>query len=74
VPEETSCNLCKAALGSARNHPGADSKCYLLTNGNPYHPVEIKVKVCPNKVCKAMHQVWPIKLGKYNILMVLLAL
>ena len=39
-------------------------KSYLLTNGNSFREIEIKVKVCTNKECKDMHQVWPIDMGK----------
>jgi hypothetical protein len=64
---EVLCKLCQTQLGASRNHPGACSKkSYLLTNGNPFLQVEIKVKICSNKSCKAMHQVWPYDLGKFS--------
>ena len=64
-PTDVFCKLCQTQLNTSRNHPGAVSKkCYLLTNGNPFYQVEIKVKICPNKSCKAMHQFWPYEIGK----------
>ena len=61
-PEEENCALCGSTLGPVSNHPGqrsADS--YLITELNP---LDIKVKTCTSKDCLAMHQWFPVDIGK----------
>ena len=64
VPSQTTCDLCASPLSAARRHPGQgpDDVSYLLTP-SIFRAVEIQVKLCTNKDCKAMHQVWPINQG-----------
>ena len=66
VPSQTMCDLCASLLSAGRRHPGQgpDDVSYLLTT-SIFRAVEIQVKFCMNKDCKAMHQVWPINQGKF---------
>lgn len=66
VPIEESCGLCSGQLSPARPHPGqkAGKMSFLLTNTVPFLPVEILVKFCNTESCKAMHQVFPLEMGK----------
>ncbi|XP_068736610.1 uncharacterized protein [Montipora capricornis] len=68
VPSQSTCDLCASPLSAGRRHPGQgpDDVSYLLTPWI-FSSVEILVKVCTNKECKAMHQVWPINQGLFNI-------
>ena len=64
-PEEENCALCGSSLGPVSNHPGqrsADS--YLITELNPFKKIDIKVKTCTSKDCLAMHQRFPVDIGK----------
>jgi hypothetical protein len=62
-PEECKCSLCGSALSTSRSHPGQSGSSYLLTENNPFKSITIRVKVCTNNNCKAMHQVFPIDIG-----------
>ena len=62
VPSHT---MCASLLSAGRLHPGQgpdDVSCLLTPS--IFRAVEIQVKFCTNKDCKAMHQVWPINQGK----------
>ena len=63
------CDLCASPLSAGRRHPGQgpDDVSYLLTP-SIFSAVEIQVKFCTNKDCKAMHQVWPINQGKLFVI------
>ena len=66
VPPQRTCDLCASPLSGSRGHPGQgrDDVSYLLTPWI-FSAVEIQVKVCTNRDCKAMHQVWPINHARY---------
>lgn len=57
IPKDVTCRLCGSILGQPRCHPGSKGSAFLVTNGNPFLTVNIKVKMCSNKDCQAMHQV-----------------
>ena len=76
MPSSTECELCGSPLLDCRRHPGQGQEdlSYLITP-SIFLSVEIKVKFCSNKSCKAMHQAWPIDQGNLfnDCLIVLLA-
>lgn len=67
VPCQSNCVLCGSPLSGGRKHPGQgrEDLSYLITPWI-FRPVHIQVKICTNKDCKAMHQVWPIDKGKHH--------
>ena len=69
-PTDQICKLCSSPLSEPMFHPGRKGKSYLLTEMNPFKEVVINVKFCKNNQCKAMHQSFPIDIGKhaYNML------
>ena len=66
IPEEVICLLCGSALGEPRCHPSSRGKALLLTNINAFLSVDVRVKMCSNKDCQAMHQPDVHKCGKFN--------
>jgi len=62
-PDEQNCSLCSSELSPPTSHPGQSGNSYLLTESNAFKKVVIQVKICKNKQCKAMHQVFPIHVG-----------
>ena len=66
VPTDEVCKLCSSPLSQAMCHPGQKGKSYLLTEMNPFKEIEIRVKVCKNIQCKAMHQSFPTDIGKHE--------
>ena len=64
APHNTDCQLCNSDVSSAIRHPGQKGKSYLLTELNSFKTIAIKVKVCQNKECKAIHQSLPYDIGK----------
>ena len=74
MPSSTECELCGSPLLDCRRHPGQGQEdlLYLITPVI-FISVEIKVKFCSNRSCKAMHQAWPIDKGNlFNNCLVLL--
>ena len=74
MPSSTECELCGSPLLDCRRHPGQGQEdlSYLITPVI-FISVEIKVKFCSNRSCKAMHQAWPIDKGNlFNNCLVLL--
>ena len=74
MPSSTECELCGSPLLDCRRHPGQGQEdlLYLITPVI-FMSVEIKVKFCSNRSCKAMHQAWPIDKGNlFNNCLVLL--
>ena len=65
-PSESMCCLCHNPLGPPVIPQGrdADGHSYLLTNLNPFRRVEILVRKCQNKRCKAVHHLFPYQLGR----------
>ena len=68
-PECDCCRLCGSQLSIPRPHPGQKTGAvsYLLTNGVPFLPVTVFVKLCLKTQCKAMHQVFLFDIGEYII-------
>ncbi|KAJ7339476.1 high mobility group [Desmophyllum pertusum] len=68
VPHSSHCDVCGSALTAAQRHPGQgqNDPSYIVMPCS-FRLVEIKVKFCTNKNCKAMHQVWPVEQGLFNI-------
>ena len=64
-PSDLNCKLCGALLSVPRRHPGQNTNYvqYLITPGCIFKPIDIKVKLCTNVQCHAMHQVWPVDQG-----------
>ena len=62
-PEANNCELCQSPLNHPITHPGQKGNSYLITANNPFKKVTIKVKMCSNKNCRAMHRVFPINIG-----------
>ena len=65
VPNNNQCELCNCVLSSAISHPGQKGRSYLLTELNPFKDISIRVKICQNSECKAMHQPLPYDIGKW---------
>lgn len=65
APEQTSCGLCGSPLGEAVKHTGIDGTALLITSAICFRKVEIRVKICGNTECKALHQEFPIEIGKF---------
>lgn len=67
VPHSSHCDVCGSALTAAQRHPGQgqNDPSYIVTPCS-FRLVEIKVKFCTNKNCKAMHQVWPVEQGTFT--------
>ena len=67
-PAEEHCGLCGSPLGHLTNHPGQKSHdTYLITELNAFKKVDVKVKTCLNKNCLAIHQPFPIDIGKIKL-------
>jgi hypothetical protein len=66
-PNEECCSLCKSDLGTSRPHPGSGGEGILITSLNPFKNIHIKVKMCSNASCKAMHRVFPTNYGMYTL-------
>lgn len=66
IPADQTCRLCGSGLHPPRCHPGSQGKAVLITNVNPFLPVNIKVKICQNGECQAMHQPQVYGLGKFT--------
>ena len=56
TPVDVICRLCGSSLHPPRCHPGSQGKAFLITNSNPFSPVNVKVRMCQNVACQAMHQ------------------
>ena len=65
VPQNKFCQLCASPLSEPMSHQGQNGKSYLLTELNPFMKIEIKVKVCRNGDCKAMHQAFSTTIGEF---------
>lgn len=63
-PGETCCVLCKSALSASRCHPGSNGDGILFTDLNPFRKIKIKVKICCDEACQAIHRVIPSDIGK----------
>lgn len=69
-PDEEHCVLCQSKLGTSIFPQGTrttDGNGYLLTNVHSFVKVDIKVKRCSNKDCKAVHVAFPYKKGFYFV-------
>ena len=64
IPNNTERQLCNSVLSSAMTHLGQKGKSYLLTELNPFKSISIRVKMCRNSKCKAMHQPLLYDIGK----------
>ena len=65
-PDEDDCDLCHSKLGGPIFPQGTrttDGNGYLLTNVHSFVKVDIKVKRCSNKDCKAVHVAFPYEKG-----------
>ena len=70
VPSCSICELCGSSLTTGQQHPGRalNDPSYILTPWS-LTQVNVLVKFCSSKDCKAMHQAWPIDQGMcYGIL------
>ena len=70
VPSCSICDLCGSSLTTGQQHPGRalNDPSYILTPWS-LTQVNVLVKFCSSKDCKAMHQAWPIDQGMcYRIL------
>ena len=56
TPVDVVCRLCGSGLHPPRCHPSSQAKAFLITNSNPFSPVNVKVGMCQNVACQAMHQ------------------
>ena len=61
------CRLCGSRLHPPRCHPGTQGKAFLITNSNPFLPVNVKVRMCQNVACQAMHQPQVYDLGVHTV-------
>ena len=73
APPYTECGLWGSPLTEGRRHPGQGPEdfSYLLIPSIFCH-VDVQVKICTNKECKAMHQAWPFNQGKRTFFLSLL--
>ena len=70
-PYETKCTLCQSPLGDSVFPQGTRStngNGYLITNLHSFVKVDIKMKKCSNKNCKAAHVAYPFKNGNTFVL------
>ena len=67
TPVDVICRLCGSSLHPPRCHPGSEGKAFLITNSNPFLPVNVKVKMCQNVACQAMHQPQVYDLGVHTV-------
>ena len=65
TPVDVTFRLCGSGLHPPRCHPGSQGKAVLVTNNNPFLPVVVKVKMCQNADCQAMHQPQVYEMGNY---------
>ena len=56
TPVDVICRLCGSSLHPPRCHPGSQGKAFLITKRNPFSAVNVKVRMCQNVACQAMHQ------------------
>ena len=63
APHYDVCQLCNGVLSPPMSHPGQKGKSYLLTELNPFKSIDVKVRMCQNGECKAMHQSLPYSIG-----------
>ena len=63
-PSDSNCGLCQSELGPSRSHPGSNGHGILITTLNPFRKIAVKVKMCHQKSCQAMHRVFPTEVGK----------
>ena len=61
------CWLCGSRLHPPRCHPGTRGKAFLITNSNPFLLVNVKVRMCQNVACHAMHQPQVYHLGLHTV-------
>ena len=57
----------ESTLHPPRCHPGSQGKAFLITNSNPFLPVNVKVRMCQNVACQAMHQPQVYDLGVHTV-------
>ena len=59
--------ICRSVLTAAQRQPGQGHNrlSYIVTHSS-FQPVEVKLKTCTNKNCKAMHQEWPMEQGTFT--------
>lgn len=72
-PEEEICQLCQSKLGGSIFPQGCrtmDGNGYLITNVHSFLKVDIKVKRCTNKECKAVHVAFPYNKGDFFCLQI----
>ncbi|XP_028418856.1 uncharacterized protein LOC114544404 [Dendronephthya gigantea] len=67
IPPQESCEMCGTQLSLPKMKPGSDGKAFLMTHQHMFHVVEVLVKFCKNPECQAMHRVWPLSDGLFNI-------
>ena len=65
-PNDMNCGLCGFELGVSRSHPGSNGNGILITCLNPFRRIQVKVKMCKEKSCQAMHRVVPTEVGMYK--------
>ena len=65
IPHQENCGLCGSPLGKPIKHSGSDGTATLITSSVCFRNVEIRVKVCSNKECKAINREQPYELGEY---------
>ena len=61
------CWVCGSRPHPPRCHPGTQGKAFLITNSNPFLPVNVKVRMCQNVACQAMHQPQVYDLGVHTV-------
>ncbi len=66
-PSQNNCELCQSILGPSRCHPGSKGNGILITCLNPFRKITIKVKICQEKSCQAIHRVCPVEVGKHML-------
>ena len=65
APTATACKLCGHNLGEEVKHPGSEGQAYLLTMARPFAKVDVRVLICKNSACRAIHQADPANIGKW---------
>ena len=61
------CRVCGSRPHPPRCHPGTQGKAFLITNSNPFLPVNVKVRMCQNVACQAIHQPQVYDLGVHTV-------
>ena len=71
APTATACKLCGHNFGEEVKHPGSKGQAYLLTMARPFAKVDVRVWICNNSACRAIHQADPANIGKWVLLSML---